>query len=140
MNRIAEKITKDIMNEFKAIDDFKRTIVNSALSIKFKAKLVKELIERWKELEKQIGENNLTLRDVIELEKKKSSDIPKDKLNKFMNILVNMSPENLSWDGERSPREQKLALQKLQQEWKRLEREVGRKVSMNEIYKYMAGL
>ena len=75
-----------------------------------------------------------------EFEKKPFNDISKEQLNKFMDILNEMSPENLSWDGERSQKEQKIALQKLQNEWKKLERKVGRKVSTTEIYKYMAGL
>ena len=141
MNRIAEKITKNIVNIFRAIDNVKKTISSEMnLPVKLKQTLLNELDKDWKAMEERIGEKNLTMRDVLELGKTKSSDIPKDKLNQFMVLLNDMSPENLSWDGERSPREQKLALQKLQQAWKKLEREVGRKVSMTEIYKYMAGL
>lgn len=141
MNRIAEKITKSIVNIFRAIDNVKKTINSETnLPVKLKQNLLNELDKDWKAMEERVGEKNLTMRDVLELERTKSSDIPKDKLNQFMVLLNDMSPENLSWDGERSPREQKLALQKLQQAWKKLEREVGRKVSTTEIYKYITGL
>lgn len=140
---VAEKITKSIVNMFKAIDNVRNVIKSETnLSIKLKNTLLKELDDDWKEMEKRIGQSNLTMRDVMNFEKlnNKKTDIPQKQLNQFIDLFNDMSPENLSWDGERSPREQKLALQKLQQAWKKLEREVGRKVSTTEIYKYITGL
>lgn len=51
----------------------------------------------------------------------------------FLSLFNDMSPENLSCDGELSRAEQRARLRRIEQEWKRLERQVGRKVSYNEI-------
>jgi len=49
--------------------------------------------------------------------------------NNFMRISSALSPENLSWDGERSPQEIKKAAASLRKEWAALEEKCGFRVN-----------
>ena len=54
--------------------------------------------------------------------------------DKFCALACAMSPENISWDGERPKREIARAMRELQAEWAILERKLGRKVSETEAW------
>jgi hypothetical protein len=53
---------------------------------------------------------------------------------KFLRLAGEMSPENLACDGELTRSQIKKKLQGLKSEWKKLERQLGRAVSEDEIY------
>ena len=57
---------------------------------------------------------------------------------KFKILLMRLSPENLSQDGELTAYETRLNLRRLQDEWKVLEKAVGRKVSEDEVYAWLS--
>jgi len=53
---------------------------------------------------------------------------------KFLNIASALSPENISWDGERPKSAIARERSRLNAEWKKLEAQVGRKVSEDEVW------
>jgi hypothetical protein len=60
----------------------------------------------------------------------------KEQREKFLNLACQLSPENISWDGERSRSEIDKARKKLMREWAALEREVGRVVTETEVWSF----
>jgi hypothetical protein len=58
-------------------------------------------------------------------------------MNKFAKILGKLSPENLYCDGECSYMEAQQKKDKLKSEWKRLETELGRKVSEDQVLNWV---
>jgi len=65
---------------------------------------------------------------------KKGYNMNQEIFQKFMSLLCQLSPENLCCDGEASQAYIKQKLSKINKEWKALEKELGRKVSENEIW------
>lgn len=59
----------------------------------------------------------------------------KNTLHKFLDIACQLSPENLCCDGELSENETNKRYRKLMYQWHQLEKEVGRKVTEDEVYK-----
>lgn len=53
--------------------------------------------------------------------------------NKFINLVCRLSPENLTCDGECSPWEVKQRQNQIFREWRELERQAGRTVTVEEI-------
>jgi hypothetical protein len=53
---------------------------------------------------------------------------------KFLDLSCKLSPENLTCDGERSPAEVKRRHAAIIALWRKLEAEVGRKVTEDEIW------
>jgi hypothetical protein len=64
---------------------------------------------------------------------KENSVIEKRYLTQFKDLLIKLSPENLTCDGELSTSESGRKLKKLLKDWKRLEKKVGRFVGEDEI-------
>jgi hypothetical protein len=60
--------------------------------------------------------------------------VTKTQREQFLDLACKLSPENLCCDGEASPAYVKQQYRKLTAQWKRLEKEVGRKVTENEIW------
>jgi hypothetical protein len=54
--------------------------------------------------------------------------------SEFQNLACRLSPENLTCDGECSQAESNRKYRTLTNRWKELEKQVGRKVSENELY------
>lgn len=55
-------------------------------------------------------------------------------LEQFRRLAAMLSPENISWDGERSKSEIEKARRQILVEWRRLEQEVGHPVSESDIW------
>lgn len=53
---------------------------------------------------------------------------------KFSDLAGALSPENLSCDGELAPSQVQAAYRRLMKEWAALERQVGRKVTEDEVW------
>lgn len=53
---------------------------------------------------------------------------------KFLSLVCQLSPENLSCDGELSRAEIQARQRAILRDWSRLEKEVGRKVTETEVY------
>ena len=62
--------------------------------------------------------------------KRTENEIMKD----FSDLECMMSPENLTWDGERSTAEVNRAWRDLSKKWHKLENELGRTVSEMEVF------
>lgn len=62
--------------------------------------------------------------------------LTKEVKDKFLNLACQMSPENISWDGERPRSEVAKAMKKLKAEWAALEKQVGRPVTDREVWGY----
>ncbi|MEN6379726.1 MAG: hypothetical protein ABFD15_09130 [Methanofastidiosum sp.] len=58
----------------------------------------------------------------------------KETLQKFLNLACQLSPENLCCDGELSREETNRRYRELMRQWKALEKEVGKKVTENEVF------
>lgn len=56
-------------------------------------------------------------------------------LSRFMDLACALSPENLTMDGDLPEREVNKRRANLEARWAKLEREVGRKVTEDEVYK-----
>lgn len=56
----------------------------------------------------------------------------------FVSLASQLSPENLSWDGERSGAEQKKAARRLNARWNELEAQIGRQVTESEAFGFEA--
>jgi hypothetical protein len=52
----------------------------------------------------------------------------------FLSLASQLSPENLSWDGERSASERGKAASRLNARWNELEKQIGRQVSESEAF------
>lgn len=52
----------------------------------------------------------------------------------FVSLASQLSPENLSWDGERSATETRKAAARLNRRWNELEKEIGRQVTESEAW------
>lgn len=60
--------------------------------------------------------------------------LPKSFQEKFLNLACQLSPENLTCDGELSQRQVRARYSALTKEWKCLEKQVGRKVTEDEVW------
>jgi len=58
----------------------------------------------------------------------------KEMLSKFLNLACQLSPENLCCDGELPTSEVNKRYRILTCQWKRLENELGRSVTENEVF------
>ncbi len=58
----------------------------------------------------------------------------KETFKKFVRLCFDLSPENINMDGEASANDVKRECERIDKEWKRLEQEVGRRVSEYEIW------
>lgn len=56
-------------------------------------------------------------------------------LRQFQHLVLQLSPENLSCDGELSRRQIQSRHAAIIREWKALEKQVGRRVSLDEIHR-----
>lgn len=56
-------------------------------------------------------------------------------VKQLLQISAALSPENLAADGERSPAEVRDRRQRLEREWRDLEREAGRSVTEDEVWR-----
>lgn len=65
-------------------------------------------------------------------------ELTSDAKREFLSLVGQMSPENVSWDGERSASETRVALSNLNKRWRELEIEIGRKVSESEAFGFRA--
>ena len=61
----------------------------------------------------------------------------KEILNDFAGLVCRLSPENLCCDGEISRAEVNRRFRQIQKEWKALEKEIGHKVSEDQVYDFM---
>ncbi len=52
----------------------------------------------------------------------------------FLDLACQLSPENISCDGEASQRHIQQTRKRIMQEWAALEKKVGRKVTENEVW------
>ncbi len=57
-----------------------------------------------------------------------------EQFEKFLTLATSLSPENLSCDGELPPAEIRRKVRWLSREWASAEREVGRKVTEDEVW------
>lgn len=57
-----------------------------------------------------------------------------DMRDRFLDLASALSPENLHWDGERSRTAAKKAERALKAKWRKLEKELGRKVDESEVW------
>lgn len=62
--------------------------------------------------------------------------IPDDIKEKFIELLANLSPENLTADGELPKSESDRLYEHYMKEWFSLEKELGRSVSEDEVSKW----
>ena len=60
--------------------------------------------------------------------------IENEYMEKFLNLAVGLSPENISWDGERSYEEIKKAESEILKEWKKLEKEYNVSLTVDDVY------
>ena len=63
------------------------------------------------------------------------SKLSNELLNKFIQVAGDLSPENLTCDGELSPAQVSRKHKELMSEWRELEREAGRKVTEDEVWR-----
>jgi hypothetical protein len=61
-------------------------------------------------------------------------ELSADAKREFLSLASQLSPENLSWDGERSAAETRKAASRLNKRWNELEKQVGRQVSESEAF------
>ena len=61
---------------------------------------------------------------------------PKQK-QEFINMVYALEPENISCDGEASITQQRRFIQKIAKDWRKLEKQVGHKVSETEAGEWM---
>ena len=55
-------------------------------------------------------------------------------LQKFLDLALSFSPENLTCDGELPQSEVRRKYNRLTKEWKKLEKQVGRTVTVQEVW------
>ena len=67
-----------------------------------------------------------------------ATEIPDDLMKKFFNLLMDMSPENLTCDGERSKMEVDSELEVLKTSWAMYEYTAKRKVTESEVWAWKA--
>jgi hypothetical protein len=60
----------------------------------------------------------------------------KEIMAEFAALCCALSPENLHCDGEITPSQAQMKYIKLMTKWRKLETEIGRKVSESEVYQY----
>lgn len=65
-------------------------------------------------------------------------ELSADAKREFLSLASQLSPETLSWDGERSASEQRKAANRLSARWNELEKQVGRQVSESEAFGFSA--
>lgn len=65
-------------------------------------------------------------------------ELSADAKREFLSLASQLSPENVSWDGERSAAETRKATRRLNARWNELEKEVGRQVSESEAFGFGA--
>jgi len=58
----------------------------------------------------------------------------KEIMEKFINLACDLSPENLSCDGEAPQSYIRQKLSRINKEWKALEKELGRKMGEDEVW------
>jgi hypothetical protein len=61
-------------------------------------------------------------------------ELTSDIRREFLSLASQLSPENVSWDGERSAAETRKATSRLNARWNELEKQVGRQVSESEAF------
>jgi hypothetical protein len=61
-------------------------------------------------------------------------ELTADVKREFASLASQLSPENLSWDGERSATEQNKAAARLNKRWNELEKQIGRQVTESEAF------
>ena len=62
--------------------------------------------------------------------------ITTEQKRRFVELACSLSPENLSCDGELSRSQVQAKYRRLDKEWKKIEAEVGRKVSEDEAWNF----
>lgn len=72
------------------------------------------------------------------MQKQMSLDV--EMQQKFLQLSCDLSPENLSCDGELPHSQVVKKLARLRREWSALERQVGRKVSEEEVFNNHVGV
>lgn len=65
-------------------------------------------------------------------------ELTADVKREFLSLASQLSPENLSWDGERSAAETRKAASRLNARWNKLEKQIGRQVSESEAFGFGA--
>jgi hypothetical protein len=61
-------------------------------------------------------------------------EIPKEIHERFINLACDLSPENLSCDGEASQSYITQKIGRINREWKALEKQIGRTVTEDEVW------
>lgn len=64
--------------------------------------------------------------------------ISKEVWQQFVRLASNLSPENLSCDGELSRAQVRKRYTELTRQWKALEKQVGRQVTENEVWTWFS--
>jgi len=141
-----------------SLEDIVNRIAFNDKPVAYLLNQVKSYAEQIHRLGNDLDHNELTLRKLIsELNQKvqglnieltnyylykkqdellKQGDIPPDIKRKFMGLANALSPENLSMDGELSGLETARREKQLLNEWKALERQVGHKVTEDEVWRW----
>ena len=57
-------------------------------------------------------------------------------MNAFLTLASQLSQENLTCDGELSKRQVQIKLRQLRTEWKRLENQIGRTMTEDEVWQW----
>lgn len=70
----------------------------------------------------------------IEQIEKTLNEIPEDIFRQFLSMACDLSPENLSCDGEISNAEANKKYRVIMKKWHKLEKELGRKITENEVW------
>ncbi len=65
-----------------------------------------------------------------------NNTVENEYMEKFANITIALSPENISCDGERTNNEIKMAEKELLAEWKLLEKEYNVSVTADDVYNW----
>jgi hypothetical protein len=98
--------------------------------LEVEAKIMERIGERIKEL----GGITPSVSKAVGLDRRSSvKDIPPDVMNKFYGLANSLSPENLFCDGECSHSEAMAKQRQIMNEWAKLERRIGRKVTVDEV-------
>jgi hypothetical protein len=68
--------------------------------------------------------------------RKMTAEQENDLMDSFFRVSMAMEPENLYCDGEVSHAEAMRKLKSLQRTWANLEKQIGRRVTENEVYQW----
>jgi hypothetical protein len=75
-----------------------------------------------------------------EIKERIMKELTKEQIDAFDDLLCRLSPENLNCDGEISAAQAQRKYRQIIKEWEVLEKQVGRKVSQDEIYSIVLGV